>query len=147
MYKHVPACTNRVNLVPAGTGTYQFIPVRTNLLVFVVQDSRWCSCNWSCNGCNYMHYMVVTSITVLLHPGCNSCNYIHYMTNYMLPKVLMTSMMSEALASWLRNCTQAHGVSLPELKMSTCLKLHLKPSVQMYCQMRHLAVHCSWYTL
>jgi len=40
-----------------------------------------------------------------------------------------------------------HGVSIPELKMSTNLKLHLKPSVQMYCQMLHLAVHCSWYTL
>ncbi len=40
-----------------------------------------------------------------------------------------------------------HGVSIPELKMSTNLKLHLKTSVQMYCQMLHLAVHCSWYTL
>ncbi len=44
-----------------------------------------------------MHYMVVTSITVPLHPGCNSCNYysdIHYMTNYimMLPNLkLLTS--------------------------------------------------------
>ena len=48
-------------------------------------------------------------------------------------------------------CTPAaadsHGVSIPELKMSTNLKLHLKPSVQMYCQMLHLAVHCSWYAL
>ncbi len=32
-----------------------------------------------------------------------------------------------------------------ELKksLSTNLEMHLKPSVQMYCQMLHLAVHCS----
>ncbi len=52
-----------------------------------------------------------------------------------------------------------HGVSLPspepELKKSTNLKMHLKPSpvyTEMYCQMpvshhHDLAVHCSWYTL
>ena len=44
MYKLVPACTNLVNPVPTGTGTYQFIPVRTNLLVFVqvyrIPDAR-----------------------------------------------------------------------------------------------------------
>jgi hypothetical protein len=38
-----------------------------------------------------MHSIVVTSITVPLHPGCISCNYIHYMTNSndVLPKMLM----------------------------------------------------------
>ncbi len=34
--------------------------------------------------------MVVTSITVPLHPECNGCNYIHYMTNYMLSMRLMS---------------------------------------------------------
>jgi hypothetical protein len=36
-----------------------------------------------------MHYMLVVSITVPLHPACKTCNYIHYMLNYMLPMMLM----------------------------------------------------------
>ncbi len=42
-----------------------------------------------------------------------------------------------------------HGVSLPELKKSTNLKMHLKSSVQDVWQngKSSSTVHCSWYTL
>ena len=39
----------------------------------------------------------------------------------------------------------SHVIMIP--KITTNLKCVLKPSAQMYCQMLHLAVHCSWYTL
>ena len=39
-------------------------------------------------------------------------------------------------------------VSIPELKMSTNLKMHLKPSVQDVCQnLDSCIVHCRWYTV
>ena len=41
-----------------------------------------------------------------------------------------------------------HGVSIPELKKSTNLKMHLKPSVQDVCQnLDSCIVHCRWYTV
>ena len=45
-----------------------------------------------CNICNYMHYMLVTSITLPLQAASNGRNYMHYMAHYMLSKMLMQSL-------------------------------------------------------